>query len=81
MDFLDISSEGATYRYAVKIDQKFKQNNKRDFKSTNPSQQKHGKGGPNSEKKGRSKDGYPHDKHFKPQTKNGNKKLKKDNGE
>jgi hypothetical protein len=31
MDFLDISSLGATYRYAIKIEQKFKHQNKREF--------------------------------------------------
>jgi hypothetical protein len=41
MEFLDISSLG-TYRYAVKIEQKFKQK-KRDFGSANPKQ---GKGAP-----------------------------------
>jgi hypothetical protein len=38
MEFLDISSLGATYRYVVKIEQKFKQKNKHDFSSANPSQ-------------------------------------------
>jgi len=42
MDFLDISSLGAAYPYAAKIEQKFKQK-KRDFGSTN---QKQGKGTP-----------------------------------
>jgi hypothetical protein len=36
MDFLDISSLGFAYRYVVKIEQKFKQWNKREFGSTNP---------------------------------------------
>jgi hypothetical protein len=31
MDFLDISSLGVAYRYAVKIEQKFKHQNKREF--------------------------------------------------
>ena len=34
MEFLDISSLGTTYRYATKIEQKFKQKN-RDFGSAN----------------------------------------------
>ena len=42
MEFLDISSLGTTYRYAAKIEQKFKQK-KRDFGSAN---QKQGKGAP-----------------------------------
>jgi hypothetical protein len=36
MEFMDISSLGATYRYVVKIKQKFKQQNKREFGSANP---------------------------------------------
>jgi hypothetical protein len=46
MEFLDISSLGAAYRYAVKIEQKLKQKT-RQFGPGNPSQQKLGKGGPN----------------------------------
>jgi hypothetical protein len=42
MEFLDISSLGMAYRYAAKIEQKFKQK-KRDFGSAN---QKQGKGAP-----------------------------------
>jgi hypothetical protein len=38
MDFLDISSLSAAYRYAVKIEQKFKHQNKREFGSANPQQ-------------------------------------------
>jgi hypothetical protein len=80
MEFLDISSLGAAYRYVVKIEQKFKQKNKWDFSSANPSQQKHGKGGPNSQGKGQSKDGQPQDNQSKPPTKKGNGKSKKDTG-
>jgi hypothetical protein len=47
MDFLDISSLGATYRYVVKIEQKFKQQNKWEFESANPQQPKYGKDNPN----------------------------------
>ena len=36
MDFLGISSLGVAYRYVVKIEQKFKHQNKREFRSTNP---------------------------------------------
>jgi hypothetical protein len=46
MEFLDISSLGAAYRYAIKIEQKLKQKT-RQFGLGNPSQQKPGKGGPN----------------------------------
>jgi hypothetical protein len=46
MYFLDISSLGATYRYVVKIEQKFKHQNKREFGPRNPQQQKYDKYGP-----------------------------------
>ena len=45
MDFLDISSLGFAYPYAVKIEEKFRQKNKRDFGPANPPQ-KQGKGNP-----------------------------------
>ena len=38
MDFLDISSLGSAYRYAVKIEEKFRQKNKRDSGPANPPQ-------------------------------------------
>jgi hypothetical protein len=44
MEFLDISSLGAAYRYLVKIEQKFKQQKKWEFGSTNSKQPKYGKG-------------------------------------
>jgi hypothetical protein len=47
MDFLDISSLGAAYRYAVKIDQKFDHQNKRELGSANPQQPKYEKDDPN----------------------------------
>jgi hypothetical protein len=43
MDFMDISSLGATYRYVVKIEEKFKHQNKREFGSANPQQSKYDK--------------------------------------
>jgi hypothetical protein len=46
MEFLDISSLGVTYRYAIKIEQKLKQKTWK-FGPRNPSQQNPGKGGPN----------------------------------
>jgi hypothetical protein len=52
MEFLDISSLGAAYRYAIKIEHKLKKKNKQDFDSANPSQPKADKGGPNSQGKG-----------------------------
>ena len=36
MDFLDISSLGSAYLYAVKIEEKFQQKNKRDSGPMNP---------------------------------------------
>jgi hypothetical protein len=43
IDFLDISSLGVAYRYAVKIEQKFKHQNKREFGSGNLQQPKYDK--------------------------------------
>jgi hypothetical protein len=45
MEFLEISSLGAAYRYAVKIEQKLKQK-ARQFGPGNPAQKNLGKGGP-----------------------------------
>jgi hypothetical protein len=53
MEFLDIASLGMDYRYAVNIEQKFKQK-MREFGSANPSQPKQGKGNPNPHRKGPS---------------------------
>jgi hypothetical protein len=50
MEFLDISSLGVAYRYAIKFMQKFKKKNKREFGSANPQQPKYGKGSPNSQR-------------------------------
>jgi hypothetical protein len=62
MDFIDISSLGVAYRYVVRIEQKFKHQNKQDFGSTNPQQSKYDKDTPNKqspenphEKKGHGK--------------------------
>jgi hypothetical protein len=49
MDFLDISSLGSAYRYVVKIEKKFKHQNKQDFMSTNLQQQKYEKDVPNKQ--------------------------------
>jgi hypothetical protein len=56
MEFLDISSLGATYRYAIKIEQKLKQK-MRQFGPGKPSQRNPGKGGPNPPNKGQRKYG------------------------
>jgi hypothetical protein len=45
MEFLDISSLGVAYRYAIKIEQKLKQKTQQ-FGPGNPSQQNPGKGRP-----------------------------------
>ena len=50
MEFLDISSLGTAYRYAAKIEQKFKQK-KQDFGSVN---QKQAKGAPKPQNQGHS---------------------------
>ena len=60
MEFLDISSLGATYRYAVKIEQKLKQK-MRHFGPRNPSQKNLGKGSPNPQNKGQWKYGQYQD--------------------
>jgi hypothetical protein len=49
MDFLNISSLGASYRYVVKIEQKFKHQNKWDFGSVNTQQPKYDKDRPNKQ--------------------------------
>ena len=74
MDFLDISSPGSAYRYAVKIEEKFRQKNKRDSRPMNPLQ-KQGKGNPGPQKTGQGKDNES-----PPQTKKGDGKTKKDIG-
>jgi hypothetical protein len=76
MEFLDISSLGVPYRYAAKIEQKFKQK-KRDFGSAN---QKQGKGTPKPQNKGPSQGGAAQDNTPKPQAKNNTTKPKKDTG-
>jgi hypothetical protein len=79
MEFLDISSLGVAYRYVIKIKQKLKQK-MRQFGPGNPSQQNPGKGGPNPQHKGQSKDGQYQDNQFKLQAKKDTGKTKKDTG-
>jgi hypothetical protein len=69
MDFLDISSLGAAYRYVVKIEQKFKHQNKREFGSANLQQPKYDKDGPNKQSP---------ENQSKTQEKKGHGKTKKD---
>jgi hypothetical protein len=76
IQFLNISSLGAAYRYAVKIEQKFKQK-KRDFGSANPKQ---GKGAPKPQNKGQSQGGTAQDNQSKLQAKNTPRSRKKDTG-
>ena len=49
MDFLDISSLSAAYRYVIKIEQKFKHQNKWEFGSANSQQPKYDKDNPNNQ--------------------------------
>jgi hypothetical protein len=49
MDFLNISSLGASYRYVVKIKKKFRNQNKWEFRYANMQQPKQGKDGPNQQ--------------------------------
>ena len=63
MDFLDISTLGAAYRYVVKIEQKFKHQNKQEFGSTNLQQPKYDKEGckkhsPENQSKTQEKKGH-----------------------
>ena len=74
MDFLDISSLGATYQYVAKIEQKFKQK-KRDFGSVN---QKQGKGAPKPQNKGKIQGMAAHENIPKLQANNNTLKPKKD---
>jgi hypothetical protein len=48
MDFLDISSLGVAYQYALKIDHKFKHKNKCEYGYANPQKPKYGKDDPNN---------------------------------
>jgi hypothetical protein len=75
MEFLDIASLGAAYRYVVKIEHKFKQK-RREFGSSNSSQPKQGKGSPNPQNKGQRKYGHSQDNQSKPHPKKGNEKSK-----
>eukprot|EP00253_Pinus_taeda_P014225 PITA_14225 len=76
MEFLNISPLSIAYRYAVKIEQKFKQK-KRDFGSVNPKQ---GKGAPKPQNKGQSQGVAAQDNPPKLQAKNSSAKPKKDAG-
>jgi hypothetical protein len=68
MDFLDISSLGVSYRYVVKIEQKFKHQNKWELGSANMQQPKYDKDGSNKQ---------PLENQSKPREKKGHGKSKK----
>ena len=74
MEFLDISSLGSAYWYAVKIEEKFQQKNKRDSGPANPPQ-KQGKGNPSSQNTAKENGNQS-----PPQAKKGDRKIKKDTG-
>jgi hypothetical protein len=78
MDFLDISSLGAVYQYAIKIEQNIKQKTWK-FGPVNSSHQKKVKGSPNPQKKGQNKYGNHQDNQSRPQEKKETGKRKKDN--
>jgi hypothetical protein len=79
MEFLDISSLGTTYRYAIKIEKKLKQKT-RQFGPGNPSQKKPVKGGTNPQKKGQRRDGQYQENQSKLQAKKDTENTKKDTG-
>lgn len=76
MELLDISSLGATYWYAVKINKKLKQK-KQDFGFVNLKQ---GKGTPKLQKKVQSQGDVTQENPLKMQAKNNTAKTKKDTG-
>jgi hypothetical protein len=71
MDFLNISSLGVAYRYVVKIEQKFRHQNKWEFGSANLQKPKHGKDNLYQQ---------PLDNQSKTQEKKGKGKMKNDTG-
>ena len=64
MDFLDISSLGSAYRYAVKIEEKFQQNNKRYSVPAHPAQ-KQGNGNPGHKIQDKERTTSPHQKQIR----------------
>ena len=74
MEFLNISSLGTAYRYAAKIEQKFKQK-KRDFGSVN---QKQGKGASKLKNQGHSQGMVTQENFPKPQARSNIAKSKKE---
>ena len=76
MEFLNISSLGTAYRYADKIEEKFKQK-KRDFGFAN---QKQGKGAPKPQNQGHSQGMATQENLPRPQEKSNTAKPKKEAG-
>ena len=74
MYFLGISSLGVAYRCIVKIEQKFKKNNKMEFGYANQHEHNLGKHNPNSLVKIEIKDRQNIDNQPKPQENKGNEK-------
>jgi hypothetical protein len=70
MDFMDISSLGVTYRYDVKIENKFRNQKKWELVSPNPQQPKYEKDDPDKQLS---------ENQSKPQEKKRYRKMKKDN--
>jgi hypothetical protein len=68
MIFLDISLVSVAYRYVVKIEKKFRHQNKREFGSPHPEQPKYEKDDPNKQ--------HPENQ-SKPHEKMGDRKMKK----
>jgi hypothetical protein len=71
MEFLDISSLGVSYRYVVKIKNKFRHQNKWEFGSANSQQLMYDKYTPNKK---------PPENPSKPQENKGNGKTEKNTG-
>jgi hypothetical protein len=77
MQFLDISSLGATYRYSFKIEQKLKQKTQK-FGLGNPSQKNPGKGSFHPQNKGERKYEQYQENQSNQQANKDTKKKKKD---
>jgi hypothetical protein len=71
MEFMEISSLGDSYRYDVKIEMKFRHQNKWEFRSTNLQKPKYDKDNPNKQ---------PLENQSNPQEKKLHRKMKKDTG-
>jgi hypothetical protein len=79
MEFMDISSLGAAYRYAIKIEQKLKQKTQNLGLGT-PHNKSQERVAPTQQNKGQSKDRPPQENQSRPQAKKDTGKTKKDTG-